>query len=183
MGLGNDWGIRAVSGKWLALIIVLCLTLASTLFPILLKLPHHIEIEIVLGAWWAVWWIALGVLLYKGWTIKDDFAFSEKRSFFSKYIIRHITRVSSGEGVGGMIANLILSLLVAVFAFLLVDILVPLIAIFAYLTVTKMLKTVAHDDHGCQGEAVQSVFHAGKWSFVYTLPIVLLVFLYLRFSS
>ncbi len=64
-----------VSGKVTALVVGASLALSALLFPASVKLPRWVEAEGVIGLWWLVFAVTLGVLLYRGFKLRDDLVY------------------------------------------------------------------------------------------------------------
>jgi hypothetical protein len=62
-----------VSGSVTAVVVVASLAASAVLVPVSVKLPRWIEAEIVLAIWWVIVGVALAVILYRGFRLRDDY--------------------------------------------------------------------------------------------------------------
>jgi len=187
-----------VSGKESALAVFACLAAACTvafLVSMSLRLPPWIRFELAMAMWWVVWAIALARVLYRGVRISDDLPLHQPRSWFggraksksnksASYGQNHgwdwlnignIGPIGEFEGCAWVIGIILAVCLVLVLAWLLVEVIVPVLAFLFYAMIRGMLARIANNDHGCAGHAGRAVLWGTLWATVYTLPLSLLV--------
>ncbi len=176
--------LPAVSGKSSAAALGACLALSAVLFPVASRLPVWVEAEVVVGIWWAIWVVALTSLLVRGRRVSDDHQLGASRSW-------GMPDLSSVGSVGdpGCVSIIdvegcliVLTAIAAVFllvgaAWLLVELVVPLVAFVLYAVLRGMLAHAVNDRHACEGDLPRSTFWGTLWASVYTAPIALLVYL------
>jgi hypothetical protein len=79
------------------------------------------------------------------------------------------------EGCLWVVGILLAICSIVVLAWLLVEIIVPLLAFLFYAMIRGMLARVANDDHGCTSRTGKAAFWGGFWATIYTAPLALLV--------
>lgn len=171
---------RRVSRKPIAVIIALCLILSAALIPVALRLPKIAEAEIVMGVWWVVWVGLLTYLLFRGDPVDDD----------ADWIGQGTDRVrgwwdwaSAPWDLGCWFDEGCASVVLAVFAFLflglafilLIEFVIPAIAILLFLSIGGMLARAVNDNHHCEGRLGLSLFWGTIWATVYVGPIAAIV--------
>jgi hypothetical protein len=164
-----------VSAKILVGIVLLCLILSALAIPLLLKLPAWLEVEAVIVSWFLVWWTVLAALLFRGWTIADDYDPRVKSTDRDESLTDWILALDFTEGLAGFVVSVILAVVFGFLSYLLVELALPSVALLAYSIVLKMLRSAAHDRHGCEGNFVYAILYGGLWAGLYTLPLMLLV--------
>jgi hypothetical protein len=179
-------GLRlpVVSGKVTALLLVACLAVTAVLIPFALRLPRWIELESVLAAWWVVWAAVLGMLLYRGWRVSDDASIAVRPPSLDELVFRAATspagdlaNAAAGEAPRLLVA---LAALVAAVLFtfgfvLLVELLIPAVALGLYLLVLGMLARVVKDRRRCTRSVLRSTAWGAIWATAYTAPLALVV--------
>lgn len=169
-----------VSGALTALIVGSMMALVAVTFPALLQLPRWLEIEIVLALWWGVWSVTFVVLLYRGWRVARDL-----KSIKGKPRPKHPGRTTSfgnwfdfsgGVDLDGCVFVLGLALAIGA-AFLLAELIVPVLLIGAYWLIVRGLTTVANDSHRCEGQLGRALLWGTLWSTGYTAPLAILVWI------
>ncbi len=175
-----------VSGSLTALIVGSLMALAGVAFPSMLRLPRWIELEIVVALWWGIWTLTFVVLLYRGWRVARDLKSMKGKkvadqkhkgdSASSSSTIDWADALSGGFDLDGCMVVLALALAIGA-AFLLAELLIPMLLIGAYWLIVRGLTTVANDAHGCEGKLGRAVLWGTLWSTVYTVPVAGLVWL------
>ena len=158
----------------------LCLAVAALVVPLALKLPVIAEAEIVMAVWWGVWVVTLTALLYRGNPVDDD----------AEWVGKGANRIKSWLGFGNLpwdmgcwIDGGCASFVLAIFAFfllglaflLLIEFVLPAIAILLFLSVGGMLARAVNDTHHCEGRLGPSLFWGSIWAIVYVGPVAAVV--------
>jgi hypothetical protein len=182
-----------VSGATSAGVMFACLAAACTvvyLVSMRVGLRPWIRFELMMAMWWLVWAIALARVLFRGVRISDDLPLHQPRSWFGG---GRAKSTSNGQGSGwdwlnfggvgpieaegcAWVIGIVLALcLVLVLAWLLVEVIVPVLAFLFYAMIRGMLARIANNDHGCANHAGRAVLWGTLWATVYTAPLALLV--------
>ena len=169
-----------VSGSLTALIVGSMMALSAVAFPSMLQLPRWLELEIVVALWWGVWTLTFVILLYRGWRVARDLKSikgvaapkAKKKGFFKS--TNWGDAFSAGVDLDGCLVLLALALAVGA-AFLLAELLLPMLLIGAYWLIVRGLTTVANDAHECEGNLGRALLWGTLWSTAYTLPLAGLV--------
>lgn len=185
--------VPRVSGAQATILMLASLALCAVAFPAALRIPRWLEIEVVVGAWWAVLATVLCFLLYKGLRIADDFRFTLRREGADpKKSDASTTRkpgkswldpsgcadpggCSDVEGCGAIVV-IGLALAVGVGAtWLVAEFAVPVFFAASYLLLTRALARVANDRHDCTGNLGRALGWGVLWATVYVLPLAVAV--------
>ena len=172
-----------LSGRATAVVMALSLALPAIAVPLSLGLPRWLELEIVLGSWWLIWAGALGVLLYRGFRLSDDYVLRAPRP---PWVGKEWNAVSVGcadAGCSALAAEVTVIVLVAAAAlalafgavWLLVELVVPIVFFLTYLVLRGSLARVANDEHDCEGSASRALGWGALWASVYVAPLALVV--------
>jgi hypothetical protein len=184
-----------VSGAASAVVLFVCLLIAGGLVFLIgmgLHLAPWVRFELVMAVWWLVWTVALARVLYQGVRVSDDLQPHQPRSWFGGGARSSGRSRESGGGnwwylgdLGGAgelgegclwVIGIVLAIgVIVVLAWLLVEIIVPLLAFVFYAMIRGMLARVANDDHECTGQGVKAVLWGAVWATLYTAPLALLV--------
>jgi hypothetical protein len=169
-----------VSRKPIAVVVALCLALSAVLIPVALRLPKIAEAEIVVGAWWAVWIGVLTFLLFRGDPVDDD----------ADWIGQGTDRIKGWWDWAGLpwdlgcwfdegCATVVLAIFVLLFlglAFiLLIEFVIPAIAILLFLSIGGMVARAVNDNHHCEGRFGLSLIWGAIWATVYVGPVAAVV--------
>jgi hypothetical protein len=187
--------LPSVSGKMSALAMFLCLALSAGLAYLLsapLHLPVWVRWEIVVGAWWLVWLLALAHMLYWGKRLSDDHRMGAPRSWFgggsrgssgggSGWNLGPVDFQGTGEGCGEGCAT-VLAVIVAVIAvvaaaWLIIEVIIPALAFLLYVLIRGMLARVVNDRHACTGHLGRSLLWGSAWATAYAAPLAGLIWL------
>jgi hypothetical protein len=175
-----------LSGKASAAWLVICFLLTAVLIPMALGLPQWIEFEIVLLAWWMIWFAVLARLLFTGQRVTDDHQLREPRRWFgSKAASEPQKKQTSGgswwDGFfwGAWDAEAFfmgIAIVVALFLLLglvwfLFEVAIPVILFLLYFVTRGMLARVINDRHHCRGRLGRALSWAILWATVYTAPL------------
>lgn len=163
-----------VSGKSTVLIVALCLATSAVLLPTVLRLDRWVETFVVLAVWWLVWTCALARLLYRGTPLRDDHKLGAAKNWFGSFSLSDLGGAdTSGDGCLILLAFIALLGL----AWLLIELLIPALAVAIYIAIYAMLARVANDRHGCRGRLWPSLCWAAACATFYTAPLVVMVWL------
>ena len=168
-----------MSGKELAATVIGCLVFSCLIFLIPpLKMAFIVEAKLVIGLWWLTWIVIIAKILYMGRRIEDDLSSNVEVDASKKSYLWEVLNLAwYGEGLAGIIAGFVLSIIFALFSFLILELLLPLFAWLAYNLVLKMLRTAAHDRHNCEKNLLLSTLYATFWSTLYVMPLFLCVYI------
>ncbi|HBQ16131.1 MAG TPA: hypothetical protein DEF51_35030 [Myxococcales bacterium] len=174
-----------VSGSLTALIVGSTMALTAFAFPSLLQLPRWLELELVIALWWGVWTLTFVILLYRGWRVARDLA--------PTGAIRAPARVAPGSRSGSsrwtwadvfagaldLDGCLVVLAVAAAFgvAFVIAELILPMLLTGAYWLIVRGLTSVANDDHGCERSWPRALAWGALWSTAYTAPLAALVWL------
>ncbi len=184
------------SAAWL----VACFAVSGVLIPVAYRLPVWIRFELVLAAWWLVWWLVLGRLLFTGQRVTDDHELRGPRNWFgSDEPVQHaaggrrardrnanaswwdgffwgsISDSDSDSDVGEFLATIVV-IIVGLIVFVgvvwfLFEVAIPLVVFVLYFVARGMLATVINDRHHCRGRAARALAFAALWATLYTAPL------------
>lgn len=163
-----------VSGKWTVIWLLVCFILTGILIPVVLKLPHWIEYEIVVGVWWIVWTMILTKLLYKGEQITDDHQHKQPRDWLG--LQKADASDASGCGYGADFEGcaVLIGLVVAlILVWFLIEVAIPIVFLLLYFLVRGMLANVVNEKAYCRGNFTLSAARGFFWATVYTAPLAL----------
>jgi hypothetical protein len=138
-----------------------------------------VEAQVVMGVWWVVWFGVLTYLLYTGTLVDDELVDVS----FSPGSVEDILETVPNPGcapdpsdgclaVIGILVGVVLLYLAFV---LLIELVLPGIALILLVSVGGMLARVANDTHDCERKLGRSLTWAFVWSTTYVLPIALAV--------
>jgi hypothetical protein len=188
-----------LSGRLTALALMLCFAFTALAAPFAMHLPKWVEAEIVLSAWWIVWAISLGVILYRGTRVSDDHRFAPSVSLSDfgggRGARRSSSRTSSssssagwfdglsgigdlgdaGEGCLYVIGAILLAGAALLVAWLLVELIIPTVFTLAYLLLIRALQVVTNDRHGCKGIPSRAAGYGALWATIYIVPLAVVV--------
>ncbi len=185
---------RRLSGRNVAIWVVICLAMTALLIPMVLKLPTWIEVEIVLGTWWLIWCVVLIRILFMGMRVSDDHKLGQPTNWFASWFSSNQSQnhsssssgfeFSGGDGEGCLVfLGILLALAVLVIGlWVLIEIAIPVIAFLLYIIVRSMLAIVANDRHRCRGSMLRAALWGVIWATLYTLPLAGAVWLVHRAS-
>lgn len=190
--------IATVSARTMTLVVGLAFVASGTLLPMTLKLPHWIELELVLAVWWGTLTGLLAVLLFRGTRVHEDHAFrvrwnlpeigakkapsesdssspnDSKGSWLGRLDFPD-AGCTDIEGCAGVLVGLLLAAVAVAAAWLVVELLFPLVFFFLYWLVAKALSRVANDRHGCERNLGRAIVWGASWATLYTLPLGVVV--------
>ena len=170
--------LPAASGKASAAALFACLALTAVLVPVAFRLPMWIDAELILAGWWVVWTLALAYLLCSGKRVSDDFQGTPLRfsgpgtsSGWWSFGDFGTGSLEIGEGCLGVIASVVLFILLLLAVWLVIEFVLPVIALLMYLLLRGMLAHVVNDRHHCKGNLFNAVVWGAVWATLYTAPL------------
>lgn len=179
-----------ISGRGTALATLTTMAVTAALFPRLLHKARWVEFELVLLAWWILGVIALSVLLYRRYQIEDDHFFQTPSRLKADGLggMEHAGDCGCDLGmnagcdgiVGAAVALAIgaVALLASLLAaWLVVELLIPLVFITFYVTTLAGIQRAARDRHDCEGNLLRSLRWAVTWATIYIAPTATTVWL------
>jgi hypothetical protein len=182
-----------LSGRATVLVVALALALPAIALPFSLGLPRWIEAELVLAAWWLIWVATLSTLLFKGFRLSHDFVLAPRRWRFDPSPSGDGSAAAAGcgdvsaclgEAISGVLILLLLTALAFVVAWLLVELVAPLVFLLTYTLIRGAIARVANDEHGCEGNLGSALGWGTLWATVYVAPLALAVWgLHLLFRA
>lgn len=199
--LERGTAIPGLSARKAVLVLAGCFILAAILFPVALHQPRWIEFEMVIGAWWLIWVVALTSLLYSGRPLVHDFNRQQlpsfRRSPASGAAKASRTRGSWTDGVsfgdfslpaGGdgegcvaillaVLAAIVALLVIAALVFVAVEFVVPAIALGAYALIRGQLLLVQRNRGAAAGNLMASAIRGVTWATLFMAPLALAVWL------
>lgn len=173
-----------LSGQMTVLITVMLMALIAGAIPTLLTLPRWVEWELVMGGWWLVWTGIFTVLLFRGWRIADDMPDLRKgkspSSGSGKSLLDGIGDLgdpgcADPEGCAVAILFLVALAVALMLAWVLVELVLPVVIAAAYWLMVRALTRVANDHHDCEGHFGRAVGWAALWALAYTAPLALVI--------
>jgi hypothetical protein len=182
----------AISGRATVLGILAAMAFAAVSFPVGLRLPRWVEVEVVLAAWWLMATVALCTLLYRGYRVEDDhFFYAPRLPDHAAKFWKDGADCSSGcdpgcaaDGCEGAVALIgvvliaaLITLLSLVVAWLIVELALPLAFLAFYVTLLAAVRRVARDRHDCRGRLGASLRWGALWSTLYFAPPALVVWM------
>lgn len=197
--------VTPLSARNTVLAVAISMVVAAVLLPVKLKLPHWLESELVLGAWWAVLTVTLAVLLHRGSGLADDYhyrfphlpaafdAASKKKRGKGKRrhkrgkrrhegsehawleILNPLEWLQTGEAFVVVAVVAVVLLAALVVAWFLVEALLPLVFLVVYYLLRRALTRAAADTHDCHRRPARSLLWGAIWSAIYVAPLGLLV--------
>jgi hypothetical protein len=183
--------IPYASGFTTAMILLVSFALVALLLPLSLHLPTWVEAEVVLLAWWALLTTTLTTLLYRGWRLKDDLTYATPwskpgtaSSGSNRGNLGGLGSIgdlgSAGEGCAVILVIIVAGVLLLGAAWLISELVLPLVFFLAYWLTMKALGRVANDKHQCEGALARSLGYGVLWGLLYMAPIALVVLFFFR---
>jgi len=180
--------LSPISATWTVVAILACSVLTATALPLLFAMPRWIEIEIVLGTWWLVWAVVLGVLAHRGQPLDRDFALGSepkpanparvaapavepKKSRWSWLDV--LGCASDGEGLVLFVVGAAIVGLAIVASTIVVDFAAPLLFLVAFTGVQIALRRSLAAKH--RGQKLKSAAHGLAWATCYVAPLAAVV--------
>lgn len=184
-----------VSARWTILLLLGSFAVTAVLVPSALRLPRWVEWEIVLVGWWAIFTVALTILLHRGYRLRHDFVLAmpwqkTKREGGGGSLAGPGPKASSGWGSldgcsgcsgldgEGVVFLLVLAVVVGLgagMAWLIADLAAPILFFVLYTLLGAAIRRVAHDRHGLEGRLVPSLGWGALWAGIYVVPFAVVV--------
>jgi hypothetical protein len=79
------------------------------------------------------------------------------------------------DGCVGLFVGLALMAAALAAAWLVIEVVTPVLFLFLYWLIMKSVARVANDQHGCEGDLARSIGWGGMWATAYTVPLLLIV--------
>lgn len=180
---------ESVSRKPIVLLASLCLIVSAVAIPVAAKLPRLVEVELVMGVWWLIWVGILTYLLHRGHEVEDDADWSGKwgsdssvYSWIDQIAGRHggSANYLSGcdpsgcfldEGCGYFAVGIFAIILFGLAFFLVIELLIPAIALLLLASIGGMFARAVNDTHHCEGRIGLSMLWGAAWATVYVGPV------------
>ena len=133
----------------------------------------------VLGAWWLVWVIGLTWLLFRGHHVEDDAEWMGKgrgrwRDWGDCLNVPDLG-CAVDEGCATILLAIVAFLLLGLAFLLLIELLIPAIALLLLLSIGGMFARAVNDNHHCEGNLGLSVLWGAIWATVYIGPLAAIV--------
>ncbi len=174
-----------LSARSTALVVALSFVATGSLVPFAVRLPPWEKAEIVLACWWLVGAVTFAVLLYRDARLADDLLYrapwERPTAEASAGGARGPSRdwslgdpsgcVEGGEGCAGVVIGLLLAAAAFAAAWLVVELVAPLVFFLFYAVVLRAIARVLRDRHDCAGRVGRSVGWGALWAGVYVLPL------------
>jgi hypothetical protein len=166
-----------------AMVIALSFVGTASLVPFALHLPRWERTEVVLAGWWLVGVTTLSALLFRGARLADDYAYRAPwdglRGFGTSGGSRD--KGSSGwtfadpsgcaDGGEGFVIGLLLAAVALAAAWLVVELVAPLVFFLFYAIVVRAIGRVTRDNRGCERDFGRSMAWGTAWATLYLAPI------------
>src|SRR5437899_1630165 len=121
--LARSVRLPVVSGKLSALVLVACFALTAVIFfPLARGIDPWIRFDVVLLLWWMIWLLTLTMLLYSGNRISDDHRLSLLAGRVTLDDLLSFNFSELGEGCLMAIVSVLAAVVVAIGAWLLIEI-------------------------------------------------------------
>lgn len=134
----------------------------------------------MLGLWWLIWVVTLTVLLYRGHKVDDDADWigngGERTKSWLEWI--HLPADSGcgvDEGCLTIVVAILAFLLLGLAFLVLIEFIVPAIALLLFASIGGMFARAVNDTHHCEGRFGLSLFWGAMWATVYVGPIAAIV--------
>lgn len=166
-----------VSGAKTTALVALSMALVGLSLPQALRLPPVAELELVVLGWWLLWGITGTFLLHRGFRVADDHVLRKPRPpwFMLGGTTWERQERLDKSCLGCSVAAPILPLSVLVLAFaaawLVVEVVLPVLFFLTYFSVRAGLSAVANDDHDCAGHVPRALAWGFIWSTVFAFPL------------
>ena len=169
-----------VSGLITAAIMAVSFLLSAILIPVAAHLPRWIEFEIVLGVWWATWFLVSAGLLFRGVGVDDDapspkIPLGTASGCSSNGVDCYGCDIPYVHGCGEFGMAVVVLVLAILALWVLVEFVLPAVAFATYWMIVRLLGRVVNDRNDCKGSAFRAIFWGFAWATLYTLPLVALV--------
>lgn len=165
------------SAQRLTIGILAALVVTGAAVPFALHLPRWIEAEVVVGAWWTIWSIVLGVVAYRGTKVADDHRPGAGRvTGLNRDTPKWAWLLEAAPDVEACLVAIVVLAIVGIAllgAWLVVELVAPAVFIVAYRCVVRALAKAQAAN--TRGDAVRSALSGMGWAAVGTIPLALVV--------
>lgn len=175
--------VSKASAKRITLGVLAALAFTAAAVPFALHLPRWIEIEVVIGLWWAMWSVVLAVIAYRGTRIDDDHRANGSANAAKAVDLPNepvkpkwswlLEGIADPEGC--LIAIVVLAVvgIAMLGAWLVVELAAPAVFVVAYRCVVKALAK-AHAANA-RGDAPRAALTGMGWAAAHTAPLAAVV--------
>jgi hypothetical protein len=178
--------VPPISASATVIVILACCAFTALALPPLFSMPRWIEIEVVLGAWWLVWAVVLGILAHRGRPLDRDYSLSsdapphpdrappplrEPSSRWSWLDV--LGAVTDLEGIVIFVVGAIVITLAIAATTIVVDFAAPVLFLVAFTGVQAAMRRSLVARH--QGQALRSAFHGAAWATLYVAPLAVVI--------
>jgi hypothetical protein len=165
------------SAQRLTIGILAALLVTAAAVPFALHLPRWVEAEIVVGAWWTIWSVVLGVVAYRGTKIADDHRPGSGRvTGLDGDSPKWAWLLEASPDAEACLVAIVVFLVVGVAllgAWLVVELVAPAVFIVAYRGVVRALAKAQAAN--TRGNAVRSALSGMGWAAIGTAPLAIVV--------
>lgn len=188
------------SGRRLVVTLAASLAVATTLVLLVLRLPALVEWWFVTATWWLIWFCTVASLLYRGGSVRDDVRWDGPKFWFKRNPQAPAPSSRSKAGANakgfdwiawipdlgcgpvteflGMLAIVLIAGLAAYWlAWLVVELLIPIVALVIYVQLHGMLSLAAVASGRCRRDVWRAVVFALIWATVYSTPLAVVLWL------
>jgi hypothetical protein len=184
-----------VSARGTSIALGIAFLATASLLPAALKLPHWVEFEWVLLAWWVIGSVALAALLYRGARLADDHALvfpwdrpvvadpppsprngetaKTRSSGWSDWL--EPSGCFPDEGCAGVLIGIGLAAAAYAAAWFFVELVAPLVFFLFYVAVLRAVRRVTTMHVECRGRLGVAIAWGALWAAAYALPLSLVV--------
>ena len=157
--------------------ILAALVVTATAVPFALHLPRWIEAEAVVGAWWTIWSVVLGVVAYRGTKIADDHRSGSGRvTGLNRDTPKWAWILEAAPDAEACLVAIVVLAVVGVAllgAWLVVELIAPAVFIVAYRCVVRALAKAQAAN--TRGNVVRSALSGMGWAAIGTIPLAAVV--------
>lgn len=178
--------VPPISSAATVIVILACCAFTALALPALFSMPRWLEIEVVLGAWWLVWAVVLGVLAHRGRPLDRDYSLSSEspanpdrapappREPPSRWSwLDVLGAVSDLEGIVIFVVGAIVITLAIAATTIVVDFAAPVLFLVAFTGVQAAMRRSLVAKH--EGQALRSAFHGAAWATLYVAPLAVVI--------
>lgn len=179
--------LSPISATWTVVAILACSVLTAAALPPLFAMPRWIEIEVVLGTWWVLWAVVLGVLAHRGRPLDRDFTLGSSKPSTRAHVAAPAAEpsksrwswldvlgcASDGEGLVLFVVGAVIIGLAIVASTIVVDFAAPLLFLVAFTGVQIALRRSLAAKH--RGQKLRSAAHGVAWATCYVAPLAAVV--------
>jgi hypothetical protein len=169
--------IVMASAQRITVAILAALAVTAAAVPFALHLSRWVEAEIVVGAWWAIWSVVLGVVAYCGTKVADDHRPGSGRvTGLNGESPKWVSLLDASPDAEACLVALVVFAIVGLAllgAWLVVELVAPAVFIVAYRGVVRALAKAQAAN--TRGNAVRSALSGMGWAALGTAPLAAVV--------